>query len=103
MNMKGHTLVVSRVLFKLVKICVSHVSVLLLCWSMLQPNPFGAARPREQVIAEREGKNERDVLKEQANRYWKLQVQSLYNHLQLHQFYTVTCISEAHLVIFTLS
>jgi hypothetical protein len=37
----------------------------------VQPNPFGAARPREQVIAEREGKKETEVLKEQAHKEWK--------------------------------
>ncbi|KAH8962867.1 hypothetical protein BDL97_05G123700 [Sphagnum fallax] len=36
-----------------------------------RPNPFGAARPREQVIAEREGKKETEVLKEQAHKEWK--------------------------------
>lgn len=36
-----------------------------------RPNPFGAARPREQVIAEREGKKETEVLKEQAVKEWK--------------------------------
>ncbi|KAJ7552585.1 hypothetical protein O6H91_06G060900 [Diphasiastrum complanatum] len=36
-----------------------------------KPSPFGAARPREQVIAEREGKNETEVLKEQAQKEWK--------------------------------
>jgi hypothetical protein len=44
---------------------------------MLQPNPFGSARPREQVIAEREGKKEMEVLKEQANKEWKPQVKQL--------------------------
>ncbi|OAE33028.1 hypothetical protein AXG93_1913s1300 [Marchantia polymorpha subsp. ruderalis] len=39
--------------------------------SNLQPNPFGAARPREQVIAEREGKKETEVLREQAQKEWK--------------------------------
>ncbi|GLJ24221.1 hypothetical protein SUGI_0461860 [Cryptomeria japonica] len=34
-------------------------------------NPFGNARPREQVIAEREGKPETEVLREQANKDWK--------------------------------
>uniref|UniRef100_A0A0C9S7Y2 TSA: Wollemia nobilis Ref_Wollemi_Transcript_7299_1760 transcribed RNA sequence n=1 Tax=Wollemia nobilis TaxID=56998 RepID=A0A0C9S7Y2_9CONI len=34
-------------------------------------NPFGNARPREQVIAEREGKQETEVLKEQAKKDWK--------------------------------
>ncbi|KAH9307629.1 hypothetical protein KI387_035540 [Taxus chinensis] len=34
-------------------------------------NPFGNARPREQVIAEREGKPETEVLKEQAKKDWK--------------------------------
>lgn len=38
-----------------------------------RPNPFGAARPKEQVIAEREGKKETEVLKEQASREWKSQ------------------------------
>ncbi|KAI5076142.1 hypothetical protein GOP47_0008207 [Adiantum capillus-veneris] len=38
-----------------------------------RPNPFGAARPKEQVIAEREGKKETQVLKEQANREWRSQ------------------------------
>ncbi|XP_024524330.1 keratin, type I cytoskeletal 9-like [Selaginella moellendorffii] len=36
-----------------------------------KPNPFGAARPREQVIAERLGKKETEILKEQAQRDWK--------------------------------
>ncbi|CAM6082052.1 unnamed protein product [Calypogeia fissa] len=36
-----------------------------------RPNPFGTARPREQVIAEREGKKETEVLKEQAQKEWK--------------------------------
>uniref|UniRef100_A0A7I4D283 CCHC-type domain-containing protein n=2 Tax=Physcomitrium patens TaxID=3218 RepID=A0A7I4D283_PHYPA len=36
-----------------------------------RPNPFGAARPREQVIAERTGKKEQEVLKEQAAKEWK--------------------------------
>jgi hypothetical protein len=40
----------------------------------LQPNPFGAARPREQVIAERTGKKEQEVLKEQAAKEWKKNV-----------------------------
>ncbi|KAJ7551974.1 hypothetical protein O6H91_06G037000 [Diphasiastrum complanatum] len=35
-----------------------------------KPNPFGAARPREQVIAEREGKKETEVLQEQAKKEW---------------------------------
>ncbi|MCO5597412.1 hypothetical protein L7F22_051489 [Adiantum nelumboides] len=39
-----------------------------------RPSPFGAARPKEQVIAEREGKKETEVLKEQANREWKSQI-----------------------------
>lgn len=34
-------------------------------------NPFGNARPREQVIAEREGKPETEVLREQAKKDWK--------------------------------
>lgn len=38
-----------------------------------RPNPFGAARPKEQVIAEREGKKETEVLKEQASKEWKSQ------------------------------
>jgi hypothetical protein len=37
----------------------------------LQPNPFGNAKPREQIIAEREGKKESDVLKEQIQKEWK--------------------------------
>jgi len=41
------------------------------CFFLVQPNPFGAARPREQVIAEREGKKETEVLKEQADKEWK--------------------------------
>jgi len=44
----------------------------------LQPNPFGAARPREQVIAERTGKKEQEVLKEQAAKEWKKNVSGLY-------------------------
>eukprot|EP00249_Psilotum_nudum_P012904 c24038_g1_i1 orf=169-1230(+) len=36
-----------------------------------RPSPFGNARPREQVIAEREGKKETDVLKEQVKKEWK--------------------------------
>lgn len=36
-----------------------------------RPNPFGAARPREQVIAERTGKKEQEILKEQAAKEWK--------------------------------
>lgn len=36
-----------------------------------RPNPFGAARPREQVIAERTGKKEQEVLQEQAAKEWK--------------------------------
>lgn len=44
---------------------------------MVQPNPFGAARPREQVIAERTGKKETDVLKEQAAKEWKPNVRNL--------------------------
>lgn len=40
----------------------------------MQPNPFGAARPREQVIAERTGKKEQEVLKEQAAKEWKKNV-----------------------------
>ena len=43
---------------------------------MVQPNPFGAARPREQVIAERTGKKETDVLKEQAAKEWKPNVRA---------------------------
>ncbi len=43
----------------------------------MQPNPFGAARPREQVIAEREGKKETEVLKEQAHKEWKPNVRNL--------------------------
>lgn len=42
----------------------------------LQPNPFGAARPREQVIAERTGKKEQEVLKEQAAKEWKKNVRA---------------------------
>lgn len=38
-----------------------------------RPSPFGAARPKELVIAEREGKNETEVLKEQASKEWKSQ------------------------------
>lgn len=34
-------------------------------------NPFGAARPREQIIAEREGKKENELLKELAQKEWK--------------------------------
>jgi hypothetical protein len=44
---------------------------------VVQPNPFGAARPREQVIAERTGKKETDVLKEQAAKEWKPNVRAL--------------------------
>eukprot|EP00244_Chara_vulgaris_P000178 TRINITY_DN1027_c0_g1_i2.p1 TRINITY_DN1027_c0_g1~~TRINITY_DN1027_c0_g1_i2.p1 ORF type:complete len:353 (-),score=67.21 TRINITY_DN1027_c0_g1_i2:344-1402(-) len=36
-----------------------------------KPNPFGAARPRERVIAEREGKSESELLKELAAKEWK--------------------------------
>jgi hypothetical protein len=36
----------------------------------LQPNPFGAARPREAVIAERTGVKEADVVKSEAAN-WK--------------------------------
>eukprot|EP00897_Mesotaenium_endlicherianum_P000420 jgi/Mesen1/10379/ME000081S09772 len=36
-----------------------------------KPSPFGAARPREQVMAEREGKKEDEVLKELASKEWK--------------------------------
>ncbi|XP_024529600.1 eukaryotic translation initiation factor 4B2-like [Selaginella moellendorffii] len=36
-----------------------------------KPSPFGAARPREQVLAERQGKKEEDVFKEQAQKEWK--------------------------------
>lgn len=39
--------------------------------SGVQSNPFGAARPREQVIAERTGKNEGELLKELAEKEWK--------------------------------
>lgn len=38
---------------------------------LLQPNPFGAARPREQVIAERQGVREADVLNELVKKEWK--------------------------------
>jgi len=44
----------------------------------LQPNPFGAARPREQVIAERTGKKEQEVLQEQAAKEWKKNVSGLH-------------------------
>eukprot|EP01018_Ginkgo_biloba_P019985 Gb_11731 [translate_table: standard] len=37
-------------------------------------NPFGDARPREQVIAEREGKQETEVLREQAKKDWKFTI-----------------------------
>jgi hypothetical protein len=47
------------------------------CFFLVQPNPFGAARPREQVIAEREGKKETEVLKEQAHKEWKPNVRKL--------------------------
>lgn len=50
---------------------VEKVVVNVLCRFCVQPNPFGAARPREQVIAEREGKKETEVLKEQAQKEWK--------------------------------
>jgi len=47
----------------------------------LQPNPFGAARPREQVIAERTGKKEQEVLKEQAAKEWKKNVSIFISYL----------------------
>jgi hypothetical protein len=56
-----------------------------------RPNPFGAARPREQVIAEREGKKETEVLKEQAHKEWKPNVRhtvsflNLYFHISIFQ------------------
>ncbi|CAI5501025.1 unnamed protein product [Closterium sp. Naga37s-1] len=36
-----------------------------------KPNPFGAARPREQVIAERKGVTEADLLRELASKEWR--------------------------------
>jgi hypothetical protein len=62
-----------------------------LSFSVIQPNPFGAARPREQVIAEREGKKETEVLKEQAHKEWTPTVRhtvsflNLYFHISIFQ------------------
>ena len=55
----------------------------------LQPNPFGAARPREQVIAERTGKKEQEVLKEQAAKEWKKNVSSALFLFVPFKFYVI--------------
>eukprot|EP00898_Chlorokybus_atmophyticus_P006162 jgi/Chlat1/6547/Chrsp45S06019 len=39
-----------------------------------KPNPFGAARPREAIMAERQGKSEREILQEQAVKEWQPRV-----------------------------
>ena len=40
----------------------------------VKANPFGAARPREAVIAQRVGKDEKDLIREEAAAAWKPKV-----------------------------